>query len=104
MDMWQFFTVNCSTPSTNPNVTFDPYQSTTEGSVISYQCRPGFIQEGKVMSVCGVNGSWVPDPDQHSCREGKFVHAVTCTLNNIYLKADYNFSHSQLWSSSSSCE
>ena len=57
-------------PFTNPNVTFEPYQSTTEGSIISFQCTPGFIPEGRVMSVCGGDGRWNPDPDQYSCREG----------------------------------
>ena len=76
MNTWQLFTVNCSTPTTNPNVTFDPYQSTTEGSVISYQCRPGFIPEGSAMSVCGADRRWIPDPEQYSCREG-----MLCTVS-----------------------
>ena len=32
--------------------------------MISYQCRPGLIPEGRVMSVCGGDGRWNPDPDQ----------------------------------------
>ena len=62
--------VGCSLPSAGSNVTFEPYTSSAVGSVISYQCRPGFIPEGRVMSVCGGDGRWNPDPDEYSCREG----------------------------------
>ena len=58
--------VGCSLLSGGPNVTFEPYTSLAVDSVISYQCRPGFIPEGRVMSVCGSDGRWNPDPDEYS--------------------------------------
>ena len=95
--MYFFFTAGCPLLS-NPNAIFEPYTSSAVGSMISYQCRPGFIPEGRVMSVCGVNGSWVPDPEQYSCREGMYSETI------ITIKHLHQFSSSQLWSSSSTCE
>ena len=67
--------------------------------MISFQCTPGFIPEGRVMSVCGGDGRWSPDPDQYSCREGtKYNHLKS--MHNIHIY----FDSSQLWSSSASCE
>ena len=85
-----FFTAGCPLLS-NPNVTFKPYTSSAVGSMISYQCRPGFIPDGRiVMSVCGGDGQWNPDPEQYSCREGMYSETIT----NFH-----QFSSSQLRSS-----
>ena len=48
--------------------------------MISYQCKPGFIPEGRVISVCGGDGRWNPDPDQYSCREGMNISEIFFTL------------------------
>ena len=68
--------VSCPLLSIHPNATFEPYTSSAVGSVIFYQCRPGFIPEGRVLSVCGGDGRWNPDPDQYNCREGTCIMTV----------------------------
>ena len=62
--------VNCGTPSFSTGVTVEPFNSTTVGSEIVYQCQSGFLPEGGVSSVCREDGMWNPDSATLLC-EGK---------------------------------
>ena len=44
-----------------------PHTNTTEGSVVVFQCDPGFVPEGVMTAVCGSDGQWTPNPGGVSC-------------------------------------
>ena len=55
---------------------------TTEGSVVVFQCDPGFIPEGVMTAVCGRDGRWTPNPGGVSCSPRPtptFTQALTQT-------------------------
>ena len=60
---------NCGVPAPPDNGTIVNYTSTLEGSVVNYQCNPGFGPLGEMSAVCAANGSWSPDPADVTCRE-----------------------------------
>ena len=62
--------VSCGSPSFASGVDVEPFNSTTVGSEIVYQCQSGFLPEGGVSSVCREDGMWNPDPATLLC-EGK---------------------------------
>ena len=53
-----YFSVNCSTPQFAQGVIIEPYNSTTEGSVIFYSCDVGFFPNESQSAVCQSNGVW----------------------------------------------
>ena len=57
-------TVDCGTPPLPLNGSLlQLHTNTTEGSVVVFQCDPGFVPEGEMTAVCGRNGQWTPSPD-----------------------------------------
>ena len=62
--------VSCGAPSFSTGVTVAPFNSTTVGSEIVYQCQSGLLPEGRMTSVCREDGMWNPDPATLLC-EGK---------------------------------
>ena len=44
-----------------------PHTNTTEGSVVVFQCGPGFVPEGEMTAVCGRDGQWTPNPGGVTC-------------------------------------
>ena len=60
---------NCGVPVPPDNGTIVNYTSTLEGSVVNYQCNPGFGPLGEMSAVCVANGSWRPDPADVACRK-----------------------------------
>ena len=54
-------TVDCGAPL--PPVKgslLQPHTNTTEGSVVVFQCEPGFVPEGVMTAVCGSESQWTP--------------------------------------------
>ena len=47
-----------------------PRTNTTEGSVVVFQCDPGFVPEGEMTAVCGSDGQWTPNPGGVTCSPG----------------------------------
>ena len=47
-----------------------PHTNTTEGSVVVFQCDPGFVPEGVMTTVCGRDGQWSPNPGGLTCSPG----------------------------------
>ena len=43
-----------------------PYNTTAVGSVIFYDCQPGFLPSN-TSSMCGEDEMWSPDPSQVTC-------------------------------------
>ena len=62
--------VNCSSPSTVVGVVIESYYSTTVGAQIYYNCDKSYLPKNRVMSVCGSDGSWSPDPTMRVCQRG----------------------------------
>ena len=71
MQVYVFPSVDCSSPVTANGVVVEPYTSTTEGSVIHYQCGEAFVPNTRVEARCRREGRWSPDPQQHNCTLGK---------------------------------
>ena len=44
-----------------------PDTNTTEGSVVVFQCDPGFVPEGVMTAVCAGDGQWTPNPGGVTC-------------------------------------
>ena len=44
-----------------------PYNSTTVGSEIKFQCMDGLIPEEVKFAVSRLDGRWNPDPELHIC-------------------------------------
>ena len=74
-------TVDCGAPQPPANGSIDPYSSTLEGAVISFQCDQGFSPSEEVTATCvrdgnTGSGTWSPDPAGHIC-------TGTCMYMNI---------------------
>ena len=67
--------MSCGTPSFAGRVDVEPFNSTTVGSQIVYQCQSGFLPEGRMTSVCGGDRRWNLDPATLICK-GKFYYAI----------------------------
>ena len=61
------FTADCGAPPTPVNGSVQPHTNTTEGSVVVFQCDPGFVPEGMMIAVCGRDGQWTPNPGGVTC-------------------------------------
>ena len=64
----EFFSVSCGTPSFASRVDVEPFNSTSVGPEIAYQCQSGLLPEGRITSVCGGEGRWNPDPATLMCK------------------------------------
>ena len=62
-------TADCGAPPPPVNGSVQPYANTTEGSVMVFQCDPGFVSEGVMTAVCESDGQWTPN-----------LGGVTCSL------------------------
>ena len=71
MDCNITFSVNCGVPRHPGNGTIVNYTSTVEGSVLLYQCNPGFSPVGVMTAMCSTDGRWIPD--------------VTCRKIGLYM-------------------
>ena len=58
---------DCSVPLPPPFGNINPFTSTVEGASIIYQCNDSFLPDDPVVSVCGDDGLWDPDPETHNC-------------------------------------
>ena len=55
-------TVSCGAPETDVNVHYSSYNSTLEGSNVTFWCTVGQLSTEVFTSVCHRNTSWIPDP------------------------------------------
>ena len=60
-------TANCGAPPSPVSGSVHPYTNTTEGSVVMFQCDPGFVPGGEMTAVCGNDGQWTPNPGGVTC-------------------------------------
>ena len=58
---------DCGAPAPPVNGFLQPHTNTTEGSVVMFQCDPGFVQEGEMTAVCESDGQWTPDTGDVTC-------------------------------------
>ena len=71
---------DCGTPPSPVSGSVQPHTNTTEGSVVVFQCDPGFVPVGEMTTVCGRNGQWTPNPGDVTCSPGPtqtFIQAST---------------------------
>ena len=71
--------VQCKKPTSPTGVIISPYSSTSEGSVITYQCKEGSMPN-KSQSTCSENSQWKPDPMTMRCTSGKNSHVKVYLL------------------------
>ena len=55
-------TVSCGAPETDGNVHYSSYNSTLEGSNVTFWCTDRLLSTEAFTSVCHRNTSWIPDP------------------------------------------
>lgn len=55
------YLANCSAPILNAGVISEPYNDTTEGAVIYFNCVHGFAPNERRMAVCQHSGHWSPE-------------------------------------------
>ena len=60
--------MNCGVPSSATGVIVDPYESTSEGSMITYHCDDGLVPNRTITAICMSNGQWHPNPISHTCQ------------------------------------
>ena len=60
-------TADCGAPPPPVSGSLQPGANTTEGSVVVFQCDPGFVPDGQMTAVCGSDGQWTPNPGGVSC-------------------------------------
>ena len=61
-------TADCGAPPPPVNGSLlQSYTNTTEGSVVVFQCDPGFVPEGEMTAVCGNDGQWTPNSGGVTC-------------------------------------
>ena len=60
-------TADCGAPPPPVNGFLQPHTNTTEGSVVMFQCDPGFVSEGVITAVCDSDGQWTPNPGHVTC-------------------------------------
>ena len=60
-------TADCGAPPPPVNGSVQPHTNTTEGSVVVFQCDPGFVPEGVMTTVCANDGQWTPNPGSVTC-------------------------------------
>ena len=109
MESLPFLSVSCGTPNFAGRVDVEPFNSTTVGSEIVYQCQSGLQPEGRMTSVCGGDGRWNPDPATLLC-EGKMYALATRQANIDDIISSVHIldcvktltSCSKLWSSNTS--
>ena len=58
---------DCGAPPPPVNGSLQLDTNTTEGSVVVFQCDPGFVPEGVMTAVCGSDGQWTPNPGGVTC-------------------------------------
>ena len=58
---------DCGAPPSPVSRSVQPHTNTTEGSVVVFQCNPGFVPEGEMTAVCGSDGQWTPNPGGVTC-------------------------------------
>ena len=66
-----------------------PHTNTTEGSVVVFQCDPGFVPEGEMTAVCGRDDQWTPNPGGVTCspRPTTFTQTFTQTSTQALTQA-----------------
>ena len=73
---------DCGAPTPPVNGFQQSYANTTRGSVVVFQCNPGFVPEGVMTAVCGRDGQWTPNPGGVTCSPGPttaFTQTFTLT-------------------------
>ena len=61
--------VSCGDPRPPSNGSIGDYESTVEGTEVSYQCDDGLIPGGEIVTTCLADGTWSPDPAELECVE-----------------------------------
>ena len=71
-------TVHCNYPNVGPNVSVEGYSNGVGGSQITYHCQPGMLPSDRFVAICGDDGSWSPNPDNHVCTDD--ISYSNCTI------------------------
>ncbi len=74
-------TVSCNLPALPLNgALLNTNTNLIEGSVITFQCDPGFSMVGAATATCNNSGLWDPDPALLECKSKCYTwHAVCIT-------------------------
>jgi len=71
---------NCGDPPPPVNGLLQPYDNTTEGSVVVLQCDLGFVPEREMTAECKPDGQWSANPGSVTC-----IHPVTLPIAHVII-------------------
>ena len=78
---------DCGAPPPPVNESLlQPHTNTTEGSVVVFQCDPGFVPVGVLTVVCGSDGQWTPNPGSITCSP-RPTQTFTQTFTQVPMQA-----------------
>ncbi len=86
LQSYSLYSVSCVLPAPPLNGallnTNSQNTNLVEGSVITFQCDPGFSLVGAATVTCNNSGLWYPDPALWDCV------SRSCTYTQVYYNAD----------------
>ena len=59
--------IDCGSPAPPQHGHLGPYNSTLEGSRVTFRCELGRFPIGEYAAVCTSEGNWSPNPAQFVC-------------------------------------
>ncbi len=62
-----YYIVSCGNIFPPYNGSVENYTLTSEGTNVTYQCNDGFRPNAVMISTCGYDSLWFPDPEDHIC-------------------------------------
>lgn len=60
-------TVQCENPTAPVNGDFDTVTSRFEGSIVTFECDPGYMSTEEMSTMCMADMTWSPDPSSFVC-------------------------------------
>ena len=67
IDVFSMSLADCYDPMNPVDGLVGIYESTREGTTITYQCSEGFRPSEIMTSICTELAEWVPAPVEHNC-------------------------------------
>ena len=83
--MIYFNTASCGIPETHNSVNYSKYNSTMEGSTVSFRCTDVLLQDEIFTTMCLKNASWIPNPVLQCSRPGimETIYNLTCIYKSL---------------------
>ena len=89
---------NCGLPTTHSSMILK-YNSTWEGSLLTYRCRDGLVPDDLLTAVCNKGTNWLPDLTNHTCAApsagNQQIYTLCIKFNDIsFVNVSFIYFHS----------